>query len=521
MEKLLLYVQVHQLSEQGFKVAKIAKKLGISRNTVYKFLKMSFEEASDWANSLSQRRKKLDPYRDQMISWLKEHPDLSSAQIEDWLKEKHPGLTIGGSTIRLFVKDLREIYHISKEIHARSHEAVDELPMGYQVQVDWGEITLKNVLNKEVKLYFITFVLSHSRYKYVEWLGRPFTTKDTIRCHENAFAYFGGMPEELVYDQDHLITVSENAGDVILTGEFQAYKEQRKFRLHLCRKADPQSKGKIENVVKYVKYNFAKNRVFTNIDTWNEKGIAWLERTGNYNVHNTTKKRPAEVHALEKQHLKPVSPLLSIESDYSSSITRTVCPDNVIKYKSNRYSVPLGTYRRNGDNKVFIELKESELIIKKQSQGEVLARHILSTGKGELIKNRQHARDRSKGIQAYKETIIRQFNDGDQAALFIQELSKRYPRYVRDQLQIIQYALHHFRQEMEQALTICIKDQLWSANDLRDVSQHLARQKETKVVQASCQTQGSQNDRVARTRQVAATVREMDDYIQILGGMGQ
>lgn len=521
MEKLLLYVQVNQLSEQGFKVAKIAKKLGISRNTVYKFLKMSFEEASDWANSLSQRRKKLDPYRDQMISWLREHPDLSSAQIEDWLKENHPGLTIGGSTIRLFVKDLREIYHISKDVHTRDHEAVDELPMGYQVQVDWGEITLKNVENKEVKLYFITFVLSHSRYKYVEWLGRPFTTKDTIRCHENAFAYFGGMPEEMVYDQDHLITVSENAGDIILTGEFQAYKEQRQFRLHLCRKADPQSKGKIENVVKYVKYNFAKNRVFTNIDTWNEKGIAWLERTGNYNVHNTTKKRPVEVHALEKQHLKPVSPLLSIESDYSSSITRTVCPDNVIKYKSNRYSVPLGTYRRNGDNKVFIEINESELIIKKQSQGEVLARHILSTGKGELIKNRQHARDRSKGIQAYKETIIRQFNDGDQAVLFIQELSTRYPRYVRDQLQIVQYSLHHFRQEIEEALGICIKDQLWSANDLRDVSQHLARQKETKELQAPRHTKKPQNDRVTRTRQAAASIREMDDYIKILGGMGQ
>jgi transposase len=66
-------------------------------------------------------------------------------------------------------------------------------------------------------LYFITFVLSHSRYKYVEWLDRPFTTKDTIRCHENAFAFFGGMPEEIVYDQDHLITVSENVGDILLT----------------------------------------------------------------------------------------------------------------------------------------------------------------------------------------------------------------------------------------------------------------------------------------------------------------
>lgn len=227
------------------------------------------------------------------------------------------------------------------------------------------------------------------------------------------------------------------------------------------------------------------------------------------------------MHALEKQHLKPVSPLLAIASDYSSSITRTVCPDNVIKYKSNRYSVPLGTYRRNGDNKVFIEIKEKELIIKKQSQGEILARHILSIGKGELIKNRQHSRDRSKGIQAYKETIIRQFNDGDQAMLFIQELSNRYPRYVRDQLQIVQYTLHHFRQEIEKALSICIKDQLWSANDLRDVSQHLARQKETEELQTPCHTKASQNDCVTRAREDTAPIREMDDYIKILGGVGQ
>jgi transposase len=42
-------------------------------------------------------------------------------------------------------------------------------------------------------------VLSHSRFKYVEWLDRPFTTRDVLRCHENAFHVFGGMPEEIVY----------------------------------------------------------------------------------------------------------------------------------------------------------------------------------------------------------------------------------------------------------------------------------------------------------------------------------
>lgn len=515
MENLHLYMQIHQLKEEGFKVAAIARKLEISRNTVYRYLDMTFEEAVEWVNSLSSRKRKLDPYRELILSWLKQHPDYTSAQIEDKLKEKLQSNSFAGSTVRMYVKELREIYHIPKTVYIREFEAVEELPMGQQAQVDWGEITVKNLDGKDVKLYFITFVLSHSRYKYVEWQGRPFTTRDTIRCHENAFVYFGGMPEELVYDQDHLISVSENAGDILLTGEFQAYKSQRKFRMYLCRRADPQSKGKIENVVKFVKRNFANHRVFPNIDAWNEQCMAWLKRTGNYNVHNTTKKRPVEVHALEKQHLKPVSPLLSIESNHGLSITRNVCPDNVIKYKSNRYSVPLGTYRPKGDNKVFIEIKDEELIIKAALQGEVLARHPLCKGKGELIKSRQHSRDRSKGIKAYKETIIRQFSKGEKAELFVQELHARYPRYIRDQLQVVQYAIHHFRQEIEEALDICIKDQLWSANDFRDVSQHLSRIKESKEVLEP----QDKHPKQAPVLQATAPVREMDDYIKILGGM--
>lgn len=348
VEKLVLFLNIHQLKEKGFSKSAIARKLGISRNTVNKYLKMSFEEANDFVTSLGSRTKKLDPYQDKILSWLKNDPDMSSAQVEDWLKEHYPNLVIGGSTVRNYVSHLRDVYHIPKVLHIRTYEAMGELPMGQQMQVDWSEITVKNLEKKDVKLYFITFVLSHSRFKYVEFLDRPFTTKDAFRCHEKAFQFFGGMPEEIVYDQDHLITVSENAGDIMLTSEFQAYKQDRGFRIYLCHKADPQSKGKVENVVKYVKGNFVKHRIFSNLEAWNEKCIAWLERTGNYNVHHTTKKRPVEVHALEKQHLKPVSPMLSFESNRNFSISRTVHKDNIIKYKSNRYSLPLGTYRPIG-----------------------------------------------------------------------------------------------------------------------------------------------------------------------------
>lgn len=119
--------------------------------------------------------------------------------------------------------DIREKYNIPKATYIRSYEAMDDPPMGHQMQVDFGEFKAKSSNGSIIKLYFIAFVLSHSRYKYVEWLDRPFTTHDVVMMHENAFKFYGGIPYEAVYDQDHLILVSENAGDLILTQEFSSY----------------------------------------------------------------------------------------------------------------------------------------------------------------------------------------------------------------------------------------------------------------------------------------------------------
>jgi len=113
------------------------------------------------------------------------------------------------------------------------------------------------------------------------------------------------------------------------------------FKLWVCRRSDPESKGRIEAVIKYLKHGFAANRTFTDISAWNQSCLDWLARTANQKVHGTTKKVPAEVFALEKQYLRPVPSLWSLPTD---SVTRTVRKDNTILYKSNRYSVPIGTY---------------------------------------------------------------------------------------------------------------------------------------------------------------------------------
>ncbi|MEC1895239.1 IS21 family transposase [Cytobacillus firmus] len=512
----MLYVKIQELHKRKFKVAQIAKELKISRPTVYKYLDMTLEEAKAYTERPHGRQKKLDSHKDWILAWLEEYPHLSGAQIHDWLLERYPDLIVGGSTVRSYVKEVREIYQIEKKVIVRQYEAVPEQPMGKQLQVDWGETKQKTTDNKEIKLYFIAFVMAHSRYKYMEWQTRPFTTRDAIRCHENAFQFYGGRTEEIVYDQDHLITVSENAGQLLLTAEFQSYVNERKFKIHLCRRADPESKGMIENVVKYIKGNFADSRVFSDIGDWNHRALQWLQRTGNHQVHQTTKKRPAEVFLLEKQHLQPVSSLLSYESTNNQSITRSVSKDNTIRYKSNRYSVPLGTYQTNSENLVLIEVKGREqqtLVIRKQAEGEIIAEHDISVEKGKLIQNRNHTRDRSKGIEEFKQRLISSFEDQKQAAAYFDKISKEYPRYRRDQFAIIQQVVQKYPAFIDSVMTKCMTEKLVSANDFRDIAHHLYTSNQQPVQEIE-----SLSAKPAKHSSIKASTRSLNTYTSILGG---
>ncbi|WP_110927350.1 IS21 family transposase [Bacillus massiliglaciei] len=512
----MLYVKIQELHKRKFKVAQIAKELKISRPTVYKYLEMTFDEAKAYTEQPIGRKKKLDNYKDWILAWLEEYPHLSGAQIHDWLLERYPDLEVGGSTVRSYVKDIREFYQIEKKVIVRQYEAVPEQPMGKQLQVDWGETKQKTTENKEIKLYFIAFVLAHSRHKYMEWQARPFTTRDAIRCHENAFQFYGGRTEEIVYDQDHLISVSENAGQLLLTGEFQSYVNERKFKVHLCRRADPESKGMIENVVKYIKGNFADSRVFSDIEDWNDRSSQWLQRTGNQQVHQTTKKRPAEVFLLEKQHLQPVSSLLSYESTNNQSITRSVSKDNTIRYKSNRYSVPLGTYQTNSENKVLIKVEGDEqqtLVIRRQAEGEIIAEHRISLEKGKLIQNRHHTRDRSKGIEEFKKRLISFFEDQTQAATYFNEISQRYPRYRRDQFAIIQQVIEQYPALIDSVMTKCMTEKMFSANDFRDIAHHIDTMTHEQVTEVELLNTGS-----AKHSNIKVSTRSLTAYTSFLGG---
>src|SRR5690625_3797060 len=154
-------MKIQQLLEQGFTKTAVAKKLGISRPTLYRYLKKRPKEMAEWIDTTKTRKKKLDPYKKLILSWLREHPDMKASQVEDWLKERFPDLKVSESTVRSYVRNLRKEYNIPKEnSKKRDYEAIVDPDMGEQAQVDFGEKWLERPDGRKVKLYFIAFVLS-------------------------------------------------------------------------------------------------------------------------------------------------------------------------------------------------------------------------------------------------------------------------------------------------------------------------------------------------------------------------
>lgn len=497
----------------GLKKTQVARRVEIDYKTVLKYWEMTPEEFAKLRQAAEGREKRVDKYKELIVEWLKEYRDLSTSQIYDWLQERHVELDFKDRTLRLYVNNLRGEYNLPKAKSIRQYEEVDELPMGYQAQVDLGQIWLERPDKTRVKIYCFGMVLSHSRYKYVYWTDKPFTTQAFVAAHNKVFEYFGGMPKEIVYDQDRILVVSENQGDIIYTEGFQNYLNSAKFKVYLCRGYDPESKGKIEAVVKYAKNNFAKHRVFVDIDSFNDDCLKWLERTGNKKVHETTKKVPAEVFALEKEHLKPIPTLFANHHD-TDILTYLVRKNNIVFYKQNRYQVPKGTYEPGKEVKIVIKDKKMDIVDK--DTGQVIANHTVNLEKGKLIKldHPERSHNKSHTTNELWQKVFDILGKTEAATIFMEALKEEKPRHLKDQFRLIMDTVK--TQEIttiQKALDYCNQRKLFSAGMLKDTLEHLniqgQRQLDKKYRAADISTPSKYQD-------LKPEIRDITEYIKAL-----
>ena len=513
-----MYTEMNQLINMGLRKSQIARRLKISRPTLNKYLSMSSDEFEQLVCSVQERSKKPEPFKDEILCWLKKFPDMSAAQVFDWLEEKFQTLPFSEGTLRRYIRILRQQYDIPKETRQREYLPVDELPMGKQMQVDFGMIKVPKSTQGEIKLYVMCFVLSHSREKYCEWQDRPFNTYDIIRIHENAFSFYGGMTEEAVYDQDSLILTSENYGDLIYTKAFSAYLKKRKFRVYMCRKADPESKGRIEKVVQFVKNNFARHRTFYNIDQWNEDCLNWLQRRGNGKVHGTTRKIPAEVFLEEKKYLKPV--LDKIETNKPAlSLTYQVRKDNTVPIKGNRYTVPKGTYKGPHTYVRVNYTDNNGLVILELDTNIHLGQFEIPVDKGNLVKNTDHIRDKGGKIPILIDQVATKFSHPDNARDYLECIRVDKPRYIRDQVILIQKAIKESPQKaIDDALDFCMKNKLYRATDFRDAVIHFKRDRQVTKDNFTVKVSYMSDETLEKIK-ITPKIRDMSEYINALGGI--
>lgn len=500
------------MKERGFNKSQISRNLSIDFETVSKYWDMAPDEYAELLKKRKSRVKKLDQYEDEIVLWLRDYPDMSTSQIYDWLEEKYGCIECTDRSARNFLSSIRVKHSIPKLKHIRQHEAVDDLPMGYQAQVDFGQIWLKTDKGNRIKLYCFSMVLSHSRYKFAYWMDRPFTTVDFIQAHDMAFKHLGGMPIEIVYDQDRVLAVNENFGDIIFTEGFQKYIDIMKFKVYLCRGFDPASKGRIEAVVKFIKYNFAEHRIFSDIATFNEDCGAWLERTGNGKIHGTTKKIPKEVFALEKEHLLSIPNVVN-ELTSNTSLTYVVRKDNTVLYKQNRYGVPKGTYAPG--KRANLEIVDDLVIITDIETNELITKHKLSKEKGKLIKITHPERERDTKLEDIYNEVLVLLGGNNNAIQFLNSIKELKPRYMRDQLGVIKNAVVAASPKVIiDSLDYCIKRKLFSATLFNDTILFMKDKQKT-----SESVKHLQNNPIPeKYKNIKTQIRDTDEYKQAMGG---
>ena len=505
----IMYHEIYQLARLGFKKAKIARYLVLDSRTVGKYLAMSEADYERFLTGPGRRDKKLSEYEEFVRDRLVEFPDTSAAQMYDWLKEHHPEFPdVTGRTVYNFVMFVRAEHNIPVVGPQREYFPVEELPYGRQGQVDFGEYNMRTPSGGRKKVYFFVMVLSRSRMKYLWFSEVPFTAALTSQTHEQAFAFFGGVPHTIVYDLDRIMVTSENLGQVLLTAAFKAYVASAGFELHFCRPADPESKGKVENVVGYVKKNFLYNRAYVDCDGLNSQGLAWLARTANHLPHNVTKKSPQTEHLIEQQHLTPHKPVL-MENDYQSYYVRK---NNCIPYKSNFYSLPAGTYQGRGSQ---VLLKKSGQTIDIYSLDEqLICSHQIASSTGKTVINTNHRRDSSKSLEELMSQAAGRFSDPDRARQYFGHIQERLPRYIRDHLQCILKALTDVAAEQaDGALNFCMTHQLYSGTEFEQVLRVQASQ--TKQTVRPDPITLLHTDVVEKARQ-APQASKLDDYESII-----
>lgn len=426
--------------------------------TVRKYYNMECAPADAHAKLKKSMAFDREPFRSAIIEIAERNPGCYMSSIYDVLIEafvengRYDGLPGNEQTLRNYIRHLRGTGLIgAHEGPRRTYDAIDAPPPGKKAQVDFGQWDCGGGL----VAHFMCILLWHSRLLGVYAQDHRFNSEESCRAIHRFTCKCKGRVETLVIDQDSVFVSDEVYGEVFETAAFKAFLEEQDMGLWVCNKADPESKGCVENSVKFVKSSFFSARAFGSIDDVLRALPAWVERK-NGRIHQGTYLIPQEVfERVEAPALRPMLPSLYEAAPLSLS-PAPIGSQPYLLYRSVKYSVPWemcysqANYRAIGDRLHIYDGKRRHVCT-----------HEISAVKGSFQRLDEHRRQPQSDWLDIAERMRGKWNCTE-FQHFINGFKKENPeRHLSKQLGAVEHYLDERRPTralVAEVMAICCRD---------------------------------------------------------------
>lgn len=317
------YIMIETLHKHGVYQKDIAEEMGVHPKTVRRALKRGGEPK----RKRKRRGSKLDEYKPIIDRLLADNVWNAMVIMREIQAKGYEG---GYTILRQYIQPKRAMRPGKQTIRF-------ETEPGQQMQSDWGEIATI-IAGVETKVRFIVNQLGYSRRFHV-WCADSQDAEHTYEGIVRSFEYFGGVPEEVLVDNQKSAVLEHPAsGPVRFNQRFVDLAGHYGFVPKACKPYRARTKGKSERMVRYIKENFfVRYREFESWAHLIQLLEKWLAEEADQRVHGTVKEVVIERFECERDTLHPL-PQTRYDTSYYE--TRQVGWDGYIDVRGNRYSVP-------------------------------------------------------------------------------------------------------------------------------------------------------------------------------------
>lgn len=294
-------MEIRILSRQGMSIRAIARELGISRNTVRKYLRGEAVKAPERRGP--GRPRKLEPYED----WIRRRVEgAAPIRLPSTVLHREVAAMGFDGTSRTVQRFVASLYPAPEPEPVVRFETAP----GHQAQMDWGEYRLG-----KQKVYAFVGVLGYSRWLYLEYVD-SMRSEVLLDCHRHMFRSFGGVPREVLYDNMKTVVTERDAygrGRHRFQRAIWALAGDCGYRPRLCQPARPQTKGKVERSIDYIAKSFfypfvtrlALEDRIPSLEELNAEAQLWCGSIANVRVHGTTGEKPCDRLIADQAGMQP------------------------------------------------------------------------------------------------------------------------------------------------------------------------------------------------------------------------